>query len=104
MAIGDRFWTEYLVESISMNPVGVHGSVGVTTSGTTLTAPAGARRLLFQPTSGTLRFKLVGTASSSDGFIFVSGAVPYALMLGPDSSPSFASSVGTVSLAYQWME
>jgi hypothetical protein len=92
-----------IMDDVSMNPVGTHGSIDVTTSGTALTPPAGAQRLLFQPTSGTVRLMLVGTATATNGFLFVAGAVPYAVMLGADSAPSFAATAGTVNFMYQWV-
>lgn len=103
MATRDRTWMAALLDGASMNPVGAHGSIDVTTGGTTLTPPAGAQRLLFQPTSGTVRMMLAGTATATNGFLFAAGAVPYAVLLGPDSVLSFAATTGTASLMYQWM-
>lgn len=103
MAVGERYWTEYLAADVSMNPVGAHGSIDVVAGGTVLTPPAGAQKLLFQPVSGTVRVKLVGTATSTNGFLFAAGAVPYTLILGPDSAFSFAAGAGTISLMYQWL-
>lgn len=99
-----RTWMATLIDGASMEPVGTHGSVDVTTGGTALTPPAGAQRLLFQPTSGTVRMMLTGTATATNGFTFAAGAVPYSVLLGPNTSPSFAATTGTVNLMYQWLQ
>lgn len=103
MATRDRTWMAALLDGASMNPVGAHGSIDVATGGTALTPPSGAQRLLFQPTSGTVRMMLTGTATATNGFLFAAGAVPYAVLLGPDTELSFAATAGTASLMYQWM-
>lgn len=92
-----------LMDSNSMNPVGTQGSVDVTASGTVLTPPAGAQRVLFQPLTGTIHWSLAGTATATSGFIMVGGAVPYSLLLSPDTSFSLATTTGTVSVMYQWL-
>lgn len=98
-----RTWMQTIMDTNVAQPINTHGSAGVTTSGTVLTAPAGAQRLVFQPTSGTIRMMVGGTATDTNGFTFAAGAVPYSILVEPSQILSFAATAGTVSLMYQWL-
>lgn len=106
MSAHDRTWMEAIIDDASMNPVPgqTHGSIDVTTAGTILTKPANAARLIFQPTSGSVRWMIGGTATATNGFLMAGGAVPYTVMLGPNTVLSFAATTGTASFHYQFIQ
>lgn len=91
------------VMGVPFTPISAHSDGAVITSATTLTPPAGARKLLIQALGQNVRFTLDGTApTASRGFQLKAGDLPLLIGVGAGTTLKVIEETATADLQYQW--
>lgn len=97
---------DYLgIDPLGFNPLGSHSDGATISSATTLTIPAGAKKLMIQALTQNVRFTLDGTTpEAAKGFQLKAGDPPVIVPLGNRSTVIVIQEAATADLQYQFGE
>ena len=91
------------VVELYFTPVASHNSGLTITTGTTLTPPSGASKLLIQTLTQNVRYTLEGTVpTASVGFQLRAGDPPVIIPIGVNTTIKVVQEAATASLQYEW--
>ena len=103
MARNEDFDGKGIYIDFPFSPIGAHVSNANISSVTTLTAPTGATKILWQVMTANARYTLSGTnPSASSGFQIKAGDPPFVIELSDGVSIKVIQESGGADLEYEW--